>query len=449
MAAPAVVAGHAPATAPVGLPPGPSSSPFTQGLRYLIRPQPWLRELHARHGPRVTIRFIDIGTLVLLADPDDCKRVFTAPDDVLLGGRSNAVLEPFVGARSILLLDGAEHLRARRLLLPPFHGERMAAYEGIVERVTRERIAGWRAGDRLVLQTHMQAITLEVIARAIFGVERGARAEELKALIPRIFEMIQGTLRAFVSGYTGRDPLRRFTRFGRALQRMDDLLYAEIEERRRDPGLDQRDDILSLLLGARDEDGNPMSDRELRDELVTMLGAGHETTATSLAWAFERILRHPEVHERLRDEVAAGERRYVDATVNETLRLRPVLPLTSRQAAVPFELDGLTVPADTILAPNIHVVNRRPDLYPEPHRFLPERFLDVKPPTYGWLPFGGGGRRCLGAAFAQMEMRVVMATMLRKLTLRAPDPRAEPVTRRGIVLAPARGGLVDVVAAEG
>jgi cytochrome P450 len=445
MAAPAVVAGHAPAAAPVGYPPGPSSSAFSQGLRYLVRPQPWLRELHARHGPRVTIRFIDIGTLVLLADPDDCKRVFTAPDDVLLGGRSNALLEPFVGARSILLLDGAEHLRARRLLLPPFHGKRMAAYEGIVEEVTRARIASWRPGDRLPLQREMQAITLEVIARAIFGVDRGARAQELKALIGRTFEMIQGTLRAFLSGYTGRAPLKRVSRFGRALARMDELVYAEIAERREDPGLDERDDVLSLMLQARDEEGRPMSDVELRDELVTMLGAGHETTATSLAWAFERILRHRDVHARLREEVAAGERAYLDATVNETLRVRPVLPLTSRMAAVPFELDGLTVPAGTILAPNIHVVNRRADLYPQPDRFLPERFLDGKPPTYGWLPFGGGGRRCLGAAFAQMEMRVVMATILGSVTLRAPDPRAEAVTRRGVVLAPAKGGLVEVV----
>jgi cytochrome P450 family 135 len=205
--------------------------------------------------------------------------------------------------------------------------------------------------------------------------------------------------------------------------------------------------VLSLLLAARDEEGRPMTDGELRDELITMLGAGHETTATSLAWAFERVLRHPEVHERLRDEAAAGEHDYLTATINETLRLRPVLPLTTRQAVVPFALDGLTVPAETILAPSIHAVNRRPDLYPEPKRFLPERFLDGKPPTYGWLPFGGGGRRCLGAAFAQMEMRVVMATLLREVRMRAPEPQNERVTRRGIVLAPAKGGLVEVLAA--
>lgn len=448
MAGPALATRSPAAAAPEGLPPGPSTSAFTQGLHYLLRPQPWIGGLHASFGPRVTIRFIGIGTLVLLADPEDCKRVFTAPDDVLLGGRSNALLEPFVGARSILLLDGAEHLRARRLLLPPFHGERMAAYEAIVEEATRARIAGWRPGDRFALQPHMQAITLEVIMRAVFGVGDGPRARELKTLLSRSFELVQGALRAFVSGYTGRGrPLERVSRFGRTLRRLDEVLYAEIADRRRDPGLQERADVLSLLLSARDEEGRPMTDGELRDELITMLGAGHETTATSLAWAFERVLRHPAVHERLRDEAAAGDHAYLAATVNETLRLRPVLPLTSRQAAVPFELEGLTLPAETILAPSIHAVNRRPDLYPEPDRFLPERFLDGKPPTYGWLPFGGGGRRCLGAAFAQMEMRVVMATLLRELRMGAPDPRDEGVTRRGIVLAPAKGGFIEVLSA--
>ena len=427
------------------LPPGPRVPGPWQATRYLFRPLPFIEELHRRFGSRVTMRLTGLGTFVLLSEPDDAKRVLTAPADVLRGGEVNEILEPLVGSRSLLRLDGDEHRRERRLMLPPFHGERVtgAGWREVVAEATRARMTSWRPGQRLRLHGEFQAITLEVIARAVFGLDAGARSDRLKRQLKRVIEMTAGNVRAGV--YGALMPLNRvvpLASLNPVLRRMDSLLFAELEDRARDPSLESRSDIASMLLLARDEDGRPISRRHVRDELVTLLSAGHDTTATALAWTFERLVRHPDAAER----AASGDEEYVAATVHEGLRVRSVLPFTTRGTAVPFELDGLTVPAGVILCPGIHMINHRADLYPQPRAFRPERFLDRKPETYSWLPFGGGERRCLGASFAMMEMREVIATVLQTARLRPVDPRPEGVRRRGITLAPRRGALVEVEA---
>jgi cytochrome P450 len=414
------------------LPPGPRSPAFVQGMQYLVRPLPWLEELHARYGPRCTVRMTGLGTFVLLADPDDCKAVFTAPDDVLLGGAANDILAPLVGQRSILLLDGREHLRQRRLMLPPFHGERMAAYREVVAKATEARIAGWREGDVVRLHEHFRAITLEVISRAVFGMPPG----RLTDVLARALDVSDGAVGSMVTRLGGSQ-----TPFARAVREADALIAAEIAERRRDPELEARDDVFSMLMLARDEEGRPLSDAELRDELVTLLAAGHETTATALAWTWERLLRNPSSLERL------DEDEWVGAVVREALRVRTVLPFTTRVVASSFSLDDRTpVPAGTFVCPWIHVVNHDAAAYPEPGAFRPERFLGDRPATYGWLPFGGGGRRCLGASFALMEMETVVATMASRLRLEPVDPADEAPRRRGIALTPAKGAQARVLA---
>jgi cytochrome P450 len=414
------------------LPPGPRSPGVAQGLNYLLRPIPWLEALHARFGPRVTVRMTGLGTFVLLADSDDCKRVFTAPDDVLLGGAANEILASLVGRRSILLLDRGEHLRQRRLMLPPFHGERMAAYRDVVAQATEERIGAWKEGDVVVLHEAFRDITLDVISRAIFGVPPGP----LVSSLARALDAIDGPLGSMLSRYGGSR-----TTFARSVRAADALIAEEIAARRGDDDLEARDDIFSLLVLARDEEGERLTDAELRDELVTLLTAGHETTATALAWTWERLLRNPSALERL------GEDAWVAAVVREALRVRTVIPFTTRVVASSFALDDdVTVPRDTFVCPWIHVVNHDPVRYPEPEAFRPERFLGERPATYGWLPFGGGGRRCLGAAFAMMEMEIVVATLAARVRLEAVDPADEGVRRRGIALAPAGGARARVLA---
>ncbi len=427
-----------------------------QTLVWALAPT-WLMDRCARKlGEAFTLTFSPSGLkLAMFSDPEAVKTVFTAPPDVAPSAAGMSPVAPVVGHSSVLVLTGPEHMRQRKLLLPPFHGERMREYEDVIVEATRRDMAGWPLGRPIRMQRHTRLITLEVILRAVFGVE-AERMEPLKAAIADLFEPVNvlAVLRAVMSRPSGERPTGAI---GRALDRLDALIYAEIERRRSERDVEQRADILSLLLLARDEDtpdggtgGQAMSDAELRDELVTLLLAGHETTATSVAWALERLVRHPDKLARLTAEIdaagAGGGEEYMTAVVNETLRVRPVVPLVVRMLTQELQVGSFVLPAGTRVVPSIYLTNRNPRVYEDPKEFRPERFLDAATETFSWIPFGGGIRRCIGASFAQLEMKVILRTMLGELRPRVPDGRGrgrgELVRRRAITLVPARGASV-------
>jgi cytochrome P450 len=365
------------------------------------------------------------------------REVFTGDPAVLHAGKANLVLRPLVGHASVLLLDGPQHLRQRKLMLPPFHGSRMAGYRELVAQIAREHVAGWPRGVPLPLAPRMQAITLDVVLRVIFGVDaESARLDALRDRLRAMLARVLGGASMLVMASAGPRRVERAGVYRRWLRPVDALLHEQIAERRAAPG----DDVLSLLLAARGEDGSPMSEQELRDELITLLVAGHETTATALAWTVERLTRTPGGWDALR----AGGEAYAEAAAKEALRLRPVLPVVLRNLQRPATIAGLDLPAGTVVAPSIYLVHRRADLYPEPARFRPERFLGPEPQggTYTWIPFGGGIRRCLGAAFALMELRVVLAELAAHVDAVPARPEREPTARRAITLIPGRGAEV-------
>ena len=416
-----------------------------QALRWVSRPVAVMEECSKRYGEAFTISLPSEGNVVFLTDPEAVKEVFTGDPSVFHAGEANGILEPLVGRHSVLLLDEATHLRQRKLLLPPFHGRRMQRYGELFQAVTDEQMDGWPRGEPFPLRPRMQAITLEVIMRAVFGVEDHARRAELGARMARMLDLSASRFPLLVfpglRRYDGPGaPLRAFHA---ALASVDAIVFDETARRRVDPDVESRDDILSVLVQARDEDGEPMSAQELRDELMTLLVAGHETTATALSWAWERLLRRPAALERLTAEVAAGEDGYLDAVVKETLRLRPVLQVVLRKLTRPTTVAGMDLPAGANVAPCIYLVHRRPDIYPEPASFRPERFLERPAETYSWIPFGGGIRRCVGASFALAEMQVVLRTMVERAVLRVPDAaRHERPRRRTVTMAPADDSLV-------
>jgi cytochrome P450 len=426
------------------LPPGPTTSRPLQTVRWIYRPGPMLEDCRRRYGDMFTLRIAHEGNWVFLADPDAIKQVFTGDPRVLHAGEANVVVLPLLGHHSLLLLDEGAHMSQRKLMLPPFHGERMRGYEQVMTEVAAEEIDSWPAGQPYAVRPAMQRITLEVIIRTVFGVQDPARRGRLRATLSRALEWGSDPRRMAMLAALGPQRLARSGLFQRVREPADQLIYDEIRERRGAPDLAERDDVLSMLLQARHEDGSEMSDEQLRDQLMTLLVAGHETTASSLAWAVERLVRNPPVLARLRDEVAAGDDEYVDAVCKETLRLRPILALVLRRLTEPMEIGGRLLPAGANIAPCIYLVHRRPHIYPEPYAFRPERFIEQPAGTYTWIPFGGGVRRCLGASFAQFEMRVVLRELVRRLELRASDERPERVTRRAITLVPDRGGEIVV-----
>jgi cytochrome P450 len=351
------------------------------------------------------------------------------------------MLEPVLGPRSVLLLDDAEHLRQRRLLLPPFHGESVRRYAEVMSEEASRELDRWPLGTPFPLRQRMQAITLEVILRAVFGIQEPARLERFRTLIPRLLQT-SNLIVWMPLLRRERLPFGPWRRFVRARAAVDELLFDEIRRRRAGEGAGEGGDVLSLLLEARHEDGASMSDPELRDELVTLLVAGHETTATGLSWAFERLLRHPAVMDRLKQELASGEESYLDAVVKETLRARPVVFDVGRVLTSDVQIGGHAMPAGTYLVPGITVVHRSPSLYPDPAEFRPERFLDGQPESYAWIPFGGGARRCIGAAFATYEMKTVLRTILSRARLEAADPKDEAAKLHNVTLVPARNTRV-------
>ena len=432
-----------------GVPPGPTEAPAWQTARWLLRPISFLEDCRRRYGDAFSVMFLGFQTpMVMLSDPEAIRALYTEPRNGLPPGRTFA-LRPIMGARSVLLLEGAEHLQRRKVMLPPFHGDRVRAYEPIVRDAAEREIATWPVAEPFAIHPRMQAVTLEVILRAVFGVEERDRREELAQKLRTLLHRTSspalqfGMLAARRLGVRG--PMERIERDNAEL---DARLLREIRSREVSPSDPLKfgspddvtgDDILSLLKQARFEDGSAMSDREIRDQLVTLLLAGHETTATGLAWTFDLLVRHPAALARLTDEVDAGGDTYLRAVVAESLRLRPVVPLAGRRLAVPLETEKLSLPAGTDVTPAIWLTHTRGETYPDPYAFRPERFVGASPQPYAWIPFGGGVRRCLGAAFAELEMRVVLAAVVRARALQTVTPRAERVARRNVTFSPAGG----------
>jgi cytochrome P450 family 135 len=429
---------------PPGLPPRPDLGVVNMNLGFVLWPTRFLDKCQEKRGDFFTLHPQTGRWIVVTSDPATIKDVFTGDPNLLHAGAGNIVLQPILGSRSVLLLDGAEHLRQRRLLLPPFHGERMRLYADVMRTAAERAIEQWPRGRRFDVLPSMQAITLEVILRAVFGVTEPERVRELSAPLRGVLDTVASRRRVVALMLTNGRMGRRspWTRFVESRRRADELLHAEIEARRADPS--GRDDVLSLLLAARDEDGHALSDEELRDELMTLLVAGHETTATALAWTLERLARHPDALASVVAEQGAGGTDLLDATIKETLRLRPVVPAVVRQLQAPMTFGGWDLPAGVHIGPSIYLLHRRPDLYSDPLAFRPERFLERSYGTYEWIPFGGGVRRCLGASFALFEMRVVLSTLLERVELQPARGGGEPVARRAITFAPARGGRIAV-----
>ena len=431
---------------PTGLPAGPSEPPILQTLRWLLRPISFLESCRRRFGDAFSVRLVGFQTpLVMLSDPEAIRALYGNRAHGLPPGRTLA-LQPIVGPRSLLLLEGGDHLARRRLMLPPFHGERMRAYESTVRDVVARDVQEWPQNEPFSIHPHMQRVTLEVILRAVFGVTDERRRSQLADRLSRLLADTASIGLQFAvllaRRFSALDPLTRLQGLRREI---DAMLDVEIAERRADP----REDILSMLVSARFEGGEPIEDAEIRDQLMTLLLAGHETTATGLAWTFDLLVRNPPVLNRLVAAVDDGDQAYVRAVVTESLRLRPVVPLAGRRLTAPLQVDGYELPPGTDVTPAIWLAHTRADRYPEPFAFRPERFLAGAPATSAWIPFGGGVRRCLGAAFAEMEMRVAITEILRSRTLRAASARAERVARRNVTFSPAGGARVIALARSG
>jgi cytochrome P450 len=415
-------------------------------MRWWTRSVPFFERCRARYGQRFTVRLVGTPPFVMLADPDEVKQVFTAPADVLHPGSGARILEPVIGRNSVILLDEDAHLAQRRLMLPAFHGEQVGRLTAVMTEVAAAQVERWPRGEPVALHPRLQALTLEIILRTVFGLEEGARLDRLRGHLTDVLAIGVSPVSLLPPLQRDLGPLSPWRRFLRMRDAVDAELFALIEERRRDAA--QRDDVLSLLLAARHEDGSPMSPQELRDELMTLLVAGHETTASQLAFAFERLVRTPDVLARLTEAVAGGDGdAYVTATVQETLRRRPVLPNAApRLVMQEIEVGGWRYPTGVCLVANAYLVHHDPAIYPDPYAFRPERFLEQSPGTYTWIPFGGGRRRCLGAAFATVEMKVVLRAVLEQASPRvAGDGRLELSRRRSITLSPREGAEVVLV----
>jgi cytochrome P450 family 135 len=416
-------------------PPGPRTPAFFNALAYTRDPLRYFPRMRERYGDIFTVSFPDFRDVVYLAAPELVRELFTGDPDQLHAGAANAtLLEPAVGPRSVLTLDGAEHMRQRKLLLPPFHGKAVDRYREIIQDAARRDLDTWTAGSAFAIRPHMQSITLEVILRAVYGLRDPARLARAATVIGEFAKRSDALMLPAFMKRGRRGPWARFMRSRDAL---DELVYEEIALRRAESDTHERDDVLSLLMRAEHDDGSPLSDRELRDELVTIVGAGHETTATALAWAVERLVRHPQCMERLR---ADEDGEYADAVIRETLRVRPVIVDVARKLTAPLSIGGYDVAAGTLVLASITGLHAREDLYEDADAFRPERFLGEPggrgSSSYTWIPFGGGVRRCLGAAFAQEEMRIVLREIATRADLRPAKPAGERPRMRNVTVAP-------------
>lgn len=423
------------------LPPGPTASRFRQGVYALVMPRRGMRRMRERYGDSFTVNVPIFGRAVVISDPVEIKRLFLADSGIVDNLDRN--LGRVLGPGSLFALAGEEHRRQRKLLIPPFHGRRLAAYEKIVEDETVRELASWPQGRSFPTLPSMTRVTLNIILRAVFGAE-GAEFTELRELLPAAIQL--GSRLAVVP--IPQVDLGRWSPWGRfAIMRReyDAIVERLISKAERDGNLDERDDILAMMLQSRYDDGSAMDHRDIADQLLTLLTAGHETTATTLAWAVERIRRHPAVLRGLVEEVDAGGSALREATILEIQRTRPVIDMVGRQVkADSFQLGRWTVPRGYVVLVSISLIHDDESVFPNARVFDPTRFLDSRPDMYQWIPFGGGSRRCLGAAFAHMEMNVILRTMLRDYTLLPTDEPDERWHSRGVANAPAKGGRAVV-----
>lgn len=426
------------------LPPGPRMPSAMQAVGWALRPLPFMESARRRYGDIFTLRVRRGRPWVFLSDPEDVGKVLTiSPELVRAGaGEANPLLGPLLGTRSVMLLDEPEHMVHRRFMLPSFHGQRMRGYGEMMVEVARAEIASWPVGEPFALWPRMQAISNEVVMRATFGSTEGEHMERLRRLLQGLTDWLNDSSRLTLLATFGSRWLTRNEHFRAVIAPVEAALLEEVRRRRSEPCRPQDEGILSMLEQAYDEHGSPMTEQELRDELITLLSDG--PTATSLSWAFERLLRHPKKLERLREEVLmGGEGLYMDAVVKEILRLCPAVPLVMRGLVEPMRLGGSTraggyeLPAGTTVAAGIHLVHHREDLYPHPFGFMPERFLGCTPENYTWIPFGSGVRRCVAAQFAQLEMKRVMQTVLEEVELgRAASVSTQRARRSSVAFAP-------------
>jgi cytochrome P450 family 110 len=432
------------------LPPGPN---LFATFDFIRNPFRFLDTCARRYGDWFTVRVPGVSPFVFTSDPAAVREVFLGDPDSLHAGDANRPLGAFMGEKSSLFLDGDEHLRQRRMLLPAFHGERMSSYADTMRTAADNAIASWPIGRRFPIHPQMRAITFETIIRAVFGFHNDAAGAELRASMKKLFELYSSRLGTLFSLPAMQIDAGRWSPWGRAVmltRQIDSILYAEFARRRKD-GVEGRADVLSMLLAARYEDGNPLPDAVIRDEMYTLMLAGHETTAATMAWVINRLLTNPDVMERARAEVFSvlggqqldashvGKLKFVEAVINETMRMDPVVPNIGRGLTKPLTIAGRELPKGVTIAPCIYLVHRRPELWPNPDQFNPDRFLETRQSPYTFLPFGGGARRCLGAAFASYQMKIVIAEILSRVELEPADGYVAYATRRGIAFAPSEG----------
>jgi cytochrome P450 len=427
------------------LPPGPTVPAPLQLIAMWKRPAASLERMRQRYGKRITVTLPFQPPIVILSDPDEIKELFQAPPDVLHPGEGARILEPIIGPNSVILLDEGPHLEQRRLLLPAFHGEKMKRLTGLMTELAEREVESWPREQPVALHPRLQRLTLEIILRAVFGLAQGERLDHLRDVLTDVLAFGESPLSVLPALQRFRRWLPPLRRFNATMARADALVFELIDERRAEGDGAERSDVLAILLQARHEDGSPMSPQEIRDELMTALVAGHETTASQLAWGFERLAREPQVVHELADETDAGEGdEYLTATINEILRLRPVLPNAEpRLTKKPVTIGGFEYPPGVLLLASAYLVQHDSAIYPEPYAFRPERFLGTAPGTYTWIPFGGGRRRCLGASFALQEMKIVVRAVVGRYELAAANGRPETTARRSITFSPsARATIV-------
>jgi cytochrome P450 len=421
------------------LPPGPRLPRALQAVGWTQRPLPWLEKCHRRYGDIFTLRIRHYGDWVILSDPDDVKKIFTAGRAVGVD-TANPLLGPLLGPRSVMLLEEPEHMTRRKLMLPSFHGAAVQADAEMMAQVARQEIERWPVGEPFALWPRMQDITLDVVMRAVFGPDSGsARLQPLRESLRTLTTWMNEPRNLAMLAFFGPGWVIRSRGYREAMGAVEAAVMEEVRRRKSEPEGGSLG-VVSMLVRAEYEDGSPLSDQDLRDELVTLLSDG--PTSSTLAWTFERLLRNPDKLEKLRDDVIGGDGAYLDAAVKETLRLRPPVPVVVRNLLEPMRLGGYDLPAGTTVAPCIHLIHRDERHYPEAHRFLPERFVGKQPGTYTWIPFGGGVRRCLAASYAEMEMKRVLRIVLETTELRAVENDAERARKSAISFAPDQKGLV-------
>ncbi|MGC2374881.1 MAG: cytochrome P450 [Solirubrobacteraceae bacterium] len=420
-----------------GAPPTMRGSVLLRTLRFTLDPEGFFAAAQRRYGDVFAMTVLG-QRWVAIADPEAVKEVLSHGPEEMDSGAANQSLSPMLGTRNLLLLDGEQHLHRRRIVLPAFHGERMRAYEELIRTAIREEIANWPVGEPVAALPRMQALTFAVIMRCVFGVDEGESIGQLGETLRGMVAWVTDMRRVLFFFLIGPRRLDKLPAFRKQVERVDRELLAEIARRRAMGDLSDREDILSLLIQATDEDGNHLSDAELRDELMTLLLAGHETTATLLSWAIHDLARDPASQDRLSREAGA----FCDAVVTETLRLHPPTGGIARRLREPLTIGGYALAAGTDVVPVTLLAHRRADVYPDPWTFKPTRFLDTRPPAGAWFPFGGSVRRCIGASFAQFEAKIVLEELTRALSLRPVESRPERTGRRAIVLVPSKGARV-------